>query len=719
MTLWAQIACRQEWLQLMGVYYAEKCQREIRYMFASWIEDKIMAEKQIMENDSSFDQAAINFFEGLQNEMRSLPVADVMLKMHMEEILKIINQYSPVEFYRHLRNGIKKELELINTYKDSNFGYDDQIGAMIQELHQSISYCNPEVHKFRMDCENLHLQFNDYNRREGLAMNMNAQQKEAQFALKSKLEEDYIKINSHKGVLTANFKNIIAKYDEVQRIVIDTELKNWQRGQALAGNGAPFKDNLDEIQAWIEKLVEIICNLRNQINSMLTIITQSTFSFNDSSELTELFQHVKHEQERLILSAFIVEKQPPQVMKTNTRFTATVRWLIGHQLGISMTSPKVECIILSEAQAQRHCAQRQMSDSTPHSSGEILNNCSDMEYQQQTRHFSASFRNMQLKRIKRAEKKGTESVMDEKFTLLFYTTSVVNDYRIRAWTLSLPVVVIVHGNQEPQSWATITWDNAFSEINREPFKVPDQVTWSQLSYALNTKFCSSTGRALSEENMQFLCEKIFRGDVLGDHKEYITWAQFCKEPLPDRTFTFWDWFFAIMKLTREHLSGPWREGRIIGFINKRKTTDEILNQCPEGTFLLRFSDSELGGITIAWVDERSQVFMLQPWTSKDLGVRSLADRIQDLQHLRFLYPNINKDEAFQKFYSPVTEESRGINGYVRNIIRAHVPGITPTYSYPTTPQHNMQSPDPSREMPSITGGDALFPDNTGIDFDFL
>jgi hypothetical protein len=29
------------------------------------------------------------------------------------------------------------------------------------------------------------------------------------------------------------------------------------------------------------------------------------------------------------------------------------------------------------------------------------------------------YRNMQLKKIKRAEKKGTESVMDEKFSLLF------------------------------------------------------------------------------------------------------------------------------------------------------------------------------------------------------------------------------------------------------------------------------------------------------------
>ena len=39
------------------------------------------------------------------------------------------------------------------------------------------------------------------------------------------------------------------------------------------------------------------------------------------------------------------------------------------------------------------------------------------------------------------------------------------------WTLSLPVVVIVHGNQEPNAWATILWDNAFSDRGRVLFKV--------------------------------------------------------------------------------------------------------------------------------------------------------------------------------------------------------------------------------------------------------
>ena len=165
---------------------------------------------------------------------------------------------------------------------------------------------------------------------------------------------------------------------------------------------------------------------------------------------------------------------------------------------------------------------------------------------------------MSLKKIKRAEKKGTESVMDEKFALLFWsefsigngefsyqvtklkkTACLVWDCRqciygeksyltlllvffyitvheqlrpsasylehnwhffshplftsslsvfatlvtlkllsiaFKVCAPSLPVVVIVHGNQEPHAWATILWDNAFAEWGRQPFLVPDKVS---------------------------------------------------------------------------------------------------------------------------------------------------------------------------------------------------------------------------------------------------
>ncbi|KAF5305641.1 hypothetical protein FQR65_LT18686 [Abscondita terminalis] len=129
----------------------------------------------------------------------------------------------------------------------------------------------------------------------------------------------------------------------------------------------------------------------------------------------------------------------------------------------------------------------------------------------------------------------------------------------QVWTLSLPVVVIVHGNQEPHAWATVTWDNAFSEPGRVPFNVPDKVPWSNVAETLSLKFRAATGRPLTEENIRFLAEKAFRGNFT-EPNQMLSWAQFCKEPLSERNFTFWEWFYAVMKLTREHLRGPWVDG---------------------------------------------------------------------------------------------------------------------------------------------------------------
>lgn len=55
--------------------------------------------------------------------------------------------------------------------------------------------------------------------------------------------------------------------------------------------------------------------------------------------------------------------------------------------------------------------------------------------------------------------------MEEKFTLLFQ--SVLNlggELSVPVKVMSLPTVVIVHGNQQPQAEFTIFWDNSFAEV---------------------------------------------------------------------------------------------------------------------------------------------------------------------------------------------------------------------------------------------------------------
>lgn len=73
----------------------------------------------------------------------------------------------------------------------------------------------------------------------------------------------------------------------------------------------------------------------------------------------------------------------------------------------------------------------------------------------------------------------------------------------------------------------------------------------------------------------------------------VSWAAFCKENLPERSFTLWEWFYAALKVIKDYLKGPWCDGYINGFVSKAKV-EAYLQNSVHGAFILRFSDSELG-----------------------------------------------------------------------------------------------------------------------------
>ena len=119
------------------------------------------------------------------------------------------------------------------------------------------------------------------------------------------------------------------------------------------------------------------------------------------------------------------------------------------------------------------------------------------------------------------------------------------------------------------------------------------------------KWTHACGSNLTDENLYYLACKAFRNNNLPQNLDDInqlvlTWPLFCKDALPDRNFTFWEWFYRILILTQTHMQKLWMEGFVKGFITKQAAESLLMNK-PSGTFLLRFSDSELGGVTIAYV----------------------------------------------------------------------------------------------------------------------
>ena len=63
---------------------------------------------------------------------------------------------------------------------------------------------------------------------------------------------------------------------------------------------------------------------------------------------------------------------------------------------------------------------------------------------------------------------------------------------------------------------------------------------------------------------------------------------------------------------------------------------------PYSSFIIYFLNSAEG----------PEVLMIQPFTCRDFCIRSLADRIKDLNNLVYLYPDIPKEKAFGKYYTP-------------------------------------------------------------------
>ncbi|XP_061447208.1 signal transducer and activator of transcription 5B isoform X2 [Rhineura floridana] len=648
---------------------------------------------------------ATQLLEGLIQELQKKADHQVgedgfLLKIklgHYATQLQNTYERCPMELVRCIRHILYHEQRLVREATDSPSPASNLADALSQK-HLQINQTFEELRLVTQDTENqlkklqqtqeyfiiqyqeslrIQAQFtqlSQLNPQERIAREPTLQQKKA--SLETWLHREAQTLQQYRVKLAEKHQQTLALLRKQQTIILDDELIQWKRRQQLAGNGGPAEGPLDGLQAWCEKLAEIICQNRQQVRRAEHLCQQLPIPGPIEEMLADLNTTVTDIISALVTSTFIIEKQPPQVLKTQTKFAATVRLLVGGKLNVHMNPPQVKATIISEQQAK---ALLKNESTRNESSGDILNNCCVMEYHQATGTLSSHFRNMSLKRIKRSDRRGAESVTEEKFTILFESQFSVggNELVFQVKTLSLPVVVIVHGSQDNNATATVLWDNAFAEPGRVPFAVPDKVMWSQLCEALNMKFKSEvqSSRGLTKENLLFLAQKLFNSNMnlLEDYNNMaVSWAQFNRENLPGRNYTFWQWFDGVMEVLKKHLKPHWNDGAILGFVNKQQA-HTLLSNRPDGTFLLRFSDSEIGGITIAWrFDNTDRMFWnLMPFTTRDFSIRSLADRLGDLPYLLYVYPDRPKEEVFSKYYMPLLPKAG--DGYVKPLIKQVVP----------------------------------------------
>ncbi|XP_022541159.1 signal transducer and activator of transcription 5B isoform X2 [Astyanax mexicanus] len=705
MALWIQAQqLKGDALHQMQALYGQHFPIEVRHYLAQWIEsqpwDAIDVEKQ--QEEFKAKRLLDTLIQELQRKAEHQMGEDgFLLKIklgHYASQLKSAYDPCPMELVRCIKHILYTEQRLVQEASNASspgVGLTDgtpqkyqQINQAFEELRVMTQDTENDLRKLQHSQEYFIIQYQESLRIQAQLSSLTslppAERVQRETSLQSRkatleawLTREANTLQKYRQDLAEKQQRTLALLRKQQTVIVDDELIQWKRRQQLAGNGGPPEGSLDILQSWCEKLADMIWQNRQQIRRVEHLTQQLPIPGPTEDLLKELNATVTDIISALVTSTFIIEKQPPQVLKTQTKFATTVRLLVGGKLNVHMNPPQVKATIINEQQAK---ALLKNENTRNDSSGEILNNNCVMEYHQTTGTLSAHFRNMSLKRIKRSDRRGAESVTEEKFTVLFESQFSVggNELMFHVKTLSLPVVVIVHGSQDNNATATVLWDNAFSEPGRVPFAVPDKVTWPQLCEALNMKYKSEvqSDRGLSEENLVFLAQKAFSSSS-NNPEDYrnmtMTWSQFNRESLPGRNFTFWQWFDGVIELMKKHLKSHWNDGAILGFLNKQQAQDMLLSK-PNGTFLLRFSDSEIGGITIAWVAENPNkagermVWNLMPFTTKDFSIRSLADRISDLNHLLFLYPNQPKDEVFSRYCTPPNSKAVG-DGYVKPEIK--------------------------------------------------
>uniref|UniRef100_A0A7N4V2A6 Signal transducer and activator of transcription n=2 Tax=Sarcophilus harrisii TaxID=9305 RepID=A0A7N4V2A6_SARHA len=480
---------------------------------------------------------------------------------------------------------------------------------------------------------------------------------------------------------------IISEIETLMNTMLLEELLDWKRRQQIACIGGPLHSGLDQLQNCFTLLAESLFQVRRQMEKLDEQSTKVSYEGDpipvQRSHLQELINFLIY---NLFRNSFVVERQPcmpthpqrPLVLKTLIQFTVKLRLLIklpelNYQIKVKATIDKN----VSTVSNRRFilCGTHVKAMNIEESSNGSL---------------SVEFRHLQPKEMKSsAGGKGNEGphmVTEELHSISFETQICLYGMTIDLETNSLPVVMISNVSQLPNAWASIIWYNLSTNDSQNLvfFNNPPTAALSQLLEVLSWQFSSYVGRGLNSDQLNMLAEKLAVQQASYNDGQ-LSWAKFCKEHLPGKAFTFWGWLEAILDLIKKHILPLWIDGYIMGFVSKEKERVLLKDKMP-GTFLLRFSESNLGGITFTWVDQSEngevRFHSVEPYNKGRLAALPFADILRDYKvimaenvpenPLKYLYPDIPKDKAFGKHYSSQPNEvsrptERGDKGYVPSV----------------------------------------------------
>ncbi|XP_019409913.1 PREDICTED: signal transducer and activator of transcription 1-alpha/beta [Crocodylus porosus] len=688
MTQWYQLQqLDSKFLEQVHQLYDDSFPMEIRQYLAQWLENQ---DWEHAANNVSF---ATVLFHDLLSQLddqfsRFLIENNFLLQHNIRKSKRNLQdnfQEDPIHMAMIIYNCLKEERKILTSAQSSDQRQVGNIPNTVmldkqKELDRKVKSVKNNVVEVEQDIKTLEDVQDEYDFK---CKTLQNREHEPNGVAQDEYKKEQLVLQ--KMFLTLDFKrkevvnkiiNLLNITEHTQSALINEELVEWKRRQQIACIGGPPNACLDQLQNWFTIVAESLQQVRQQLKKLEELEQKFTYEPDPITKNKQVLQDRTHSLFRqLIQSSFVVERQPcmpthpqrPLVLKTGVQFTVKLRLLVKLQeLNYNL---KVK-VLFDKDVNEKNTVKGFRKFNILGTNTKVMN----ME-ESTNGSLAAEFRHLQLKEQKNAGNRTNEGpliVTEELHSLSFETQLCQPGLVVDLETASLPIVVISNVSQLPSGWASILWYNMLTNETKTLsfFLNPACARWSQLSEVLSWQFSSVTKRGLNADQLSMLGEKLL-GPTSGSSLDgYIPWTKFCKENISDKNFPFWLWIEGILELIKKHLLCLWNDGCIMGFISKERERALLKDQRP-GTFLLRFSESSReGAITFTWVEgspNEPQFHSVEPYTKKELSAVTFPDIIRNYKvmaaenipenPLRFLYPNIPKDNAFGKYYSRPKETS--------------------------------------------------------------
>lgn len=327
--MWARIHKLPNFDHIKALYN-DNFPLEVRFVCAQWIEDRIKTDQYIDLHDPQYDQRAANFLQNLIQQLEQEKVKykapdQVSILIRLENAIRTFTQhiYNPGSVYRQIREALNYEQQVLDSFNTSPHllstdGEVVEINEKLRQIKQATLINTDRCTTYKHEFEQTMISYTESTKRlqEGMATTPEEQRANLVIEYKQLTVSLSDNIKQRRNEISNNIRATVNLLDEVEKIVIHKRLGKWQRDQALNGNGGQLvAGTLDEIQSWFELLADNIWNTRSAID----VMRKSNFNQQGPDPFDSAYREVTNLLQNLIVSGFIVEKQPPQVMKTNTR----------------------------------------------------------------------------------------------------------------------------------------------------------------------------------------------------------------------------------------------------------------------------------------------------------------------------------------------------------------------------------------------------------------